>query len=104
MLVFLKNGPSPASFSLFSSFQYTVNSKQMFNKKKKIYDDGIRTADLWYRKRPVSQLSHTTAQWLLKQSYWLYKFLVSSRRPKALGITRVVVLVCTIGMLKISIS
>ena len=25
------NGPSPASFSLFSSFQYTVDSKQMFN-------------------------------------------------------------------------
>jgi len=27
----IKNGPSPASFSLFSSFQYTVGSKQMFN-------------------------------------------------------------------------
>ena len=26
-----KNGPFPASFSLFSSFQYTVDSKQMFN-------------------------------------------------------------------------
>ena len=25
------NGPSPADFSLFSSFQYTVYSKQMFN-------------------------------------------------------------------------
>ena len=28
---FFLNGPSPASFSLFSSFQYTVDSKQMFN-------------------------------------------------------------------------
>ena len=30
-ICFLKNGPIPASFSLFSSFQYTVDSKQMFN-------------------------------------------------------------------------
>ena len=29
--VFLKNGPFPASFSLFSSYQYTVDSKQMFD-------------------------------------------------------------------------
>ena len=28
---FFKNGPFPASFSLFLSFQYTVDSKQMFN-------------------------------------------------------------------------
>ena len=28
---FLNNGPFPASFSLFSSFQFTVDSKQMFN-------------------------------------------------------------------------
>ena len=27
----LKNGPFPASFSLFLSLQYTVDSKQMFN-------------------------------------------------------------------------
>ena len=27
---FFKNGPFPASFPLFSSFQYTVDSKQMF--------------------------------------------------------------------------
>ena len=31
-LVFLKNGPFPSSFSLFLSFQYTVDSKQIFNK------------------------------------------------------------------------
>ena len=30
IIVFL-NGPFPASFSLFSAFQYTVDSKQMFN-------------------------------------------------------------------------
>ena len=29
-----KNRPSPASFSLFLSFQYTVDSKQMFNRNK----------------------------------------------------------------------
>ena len=28
---FFLNGPFPASFSLFSSFQYTVDRKQMFN-------------------------------------------------------------------------
>ena len=30
-LSIVKNGPFPASFSLFLSFQYTVDSKQMFN-------------------------------------------------------------------------
>ena len=30
-LLFFLNGPFPASFSLFLSFQYTVDSKQMFN-------------------------------------------------------------------------
>ena len=39
----------PASFSLFSSFQY---SKQMFA------DDWIRTADLWCQKRPLYQVPH----------------------------------------------
>ena len=29
--LFFKNGPFPVSFSLFSSFQYTVDSIQMFN-------------------------------------------------------------------------
>ena len=31
MYVFVLNGPFPPSFSLFSSFQYTVDSKKMFN-------------------------------------------------------------------------
>ena len=30
-ILFFSNGPFPASFSVFSSFQYTVDSKQMFN-------------------------------------------------------------------------
>ena len=53
----------PTSFSLFSSFQYTGDSKQMFNI---IFaDDWIRTADLWYWKQLLYQLSHTTtAQFL----------------------------------------
>ena len=31
IICFFKNGPFPASFSLFSSLQYTVDRKQMFN-------------------------------------------------------------------------
>ena len=31
IIFLLKNGPFPASFSLFSSFQYTVDSIQMFD-------------------------------------------------------------------------
>ena len=31
IVILFKNGPSPASFSLFTSFQYTFDSKQMFN-------------------------------------------------------------------------
>ena len=30
-MLFLKNGAFPTSFPLLSSFQYTVDSKQMFN-------------------------------------------------------------------------
>ena len=45
---FLKNGPFPASFSLFSSFQYTVESKQMFNINKYLPMTGFepRTSDI----------------------------------------------------------
>ena len=32
-------GPSPASLPLFSSFEYTVDSKQMFNRNKYIFAD-----------------------------------------------------------------
>ena len=31
IILFLKNGPFPASFPLFSSFQHTVDSIQMFD-------------------------------------------------------------------------
>ena len=53
--IFLKNGPFPASFSFFSSFQYTVDSKQMFNISLIFADDWIWTTDLWYQKRPLYQ-------------------------------------------------
>ena len=52
---FKKNGPFPASFSLFSCFQCSWQLT-MFNKN--FADDWIRTADLWCRKRPLYQLSH----------------------------------------------
>ena len=51
------------SLFLFLSFQYTVDSKQMFNINNFFADYWIQTADLWYRKRTLYQLSHTpTAQ------------------------------------------
>ena len=46
--VFLKNDPFPDSFYLFSSFQCSWHRVH----------DRIRTADLWYWKWPLSQLSH----------------------------------------------
>ena len=55
---FKKNWPYPASFCLYSSFQYTVDGKQMFNINLNIAYEWIRTEDLWYRKRPLYQLSH----------------------------------------------
>ena len=53
--LFLKNGPFPASFSLFSSFHY-LWQLSMFNKN--FVDDRIRTADLWFRTQLLYQLSH----------------------------------------------
>ena len=53
-LFFDKSGPFAASFYLFSSFQY---SKQT-NVQHKFADDWSRTADLWYWKQPLNQLSH----------------------------------------------
>ena len=54
---FKKNGPFPASFFFIFVFsiQLTVNKCSI-----NFADDWIRTADLWYRKRPLYQLSHTT--------------------------------------------
>ena len=48
-----KDGPFPASFSLFSSFLQTVNKCSI-----KVADDWIRTRVLWYRKQPLCQLRH----------------------------------------------
>ena len=54
---FFKNGPFPASFFFVFVFsiQLTVNKCSIY-----FANDWIRTADLWYRKRPLYQLSHTT--------------------------------------------
>ena len=48
------NGPFLAFFLYFCLFN-TVDSKQMFNN---FADDWIQTADLWYWKQPLYQLSH----------------------------------------------
>ena len=52
-----KNGPfRPLFFFIFVfSIQSTVNKCSI-----NFANDWIRTADLWYRKRPLYQLSHTT--------------------------------------------
>ena len=50
----------PGLFFFFFRLFNTVDSKQMFNIN--FADDWIRSADLWYWKRPLYQLSHTTAQ------------------------------------------
>ena len=57
-IFFKKSGPIPASFSLFSSFLSTVDSKQIFIINIFLLVTG--TADLWYRKQLLYQLSHTT--------------------------------------------
>ena len=57
--IFYKNGPFPASFSLFSSFQYTVDSKQMFNINKFWPMTGLEPRTSGW-KRLLYQLSHTT--------------------------------------------
>ena len=46
---FFKKGAYPASFSLFSSFQYTVASKQMININKKLPVTGFeqQTSGIW---------------------------------------------------------
>ena len=51
------NGPFLASFSFIFVFsiQLTVNKCSIY---KFLHDDWIRTADLWYRKRPLYQLRH----------------------------------------------
>ena len=56
MNVFL-NGPFPAPFFFIFVFsiQLTVNKCSI-----NFADDWIRTADLWYQKQPLYQLSYTT--------------------------------------------
>ena len=59
-MVFLKNGPFPASFFFIFVFSINSNWQQLtVNKCSVNFANGwIRTADLWYRKRPLYQLSH----------------------------------------------
>ena len=68
-MIFL-NGAYPASFSLFSSFQNKVDSKQMFN----IIINFYRWLDLnhgpLYRKQPLYQLSHNHCP-LFNECLWL---------------------------------
>ena len=55
MGVIFLNGPIPASFYLFSSFQYSYQLMLIII----FADDWIRTADHWSRKRPLYWLSHS---------------------------------------------
>ena len=64
---FYKNGPFPASSSLFPSFQYSF---EYIN----FADDWIWTTDLWCRKRPLYQLSHNHCPhgtFAVKNLFWL---------------------------------
>ena len=62
LLLVFKNGPFQASFFFIFVFsiQLTVNKCSI-----NFADDWSRTADLWYRKRPLYQLSHTTTAQLV---------------------------------------
>ena len=53
-ILFLKNGPFSASFTLFSSFQYSWQYKVNIN----FANDWIWTVDFWCRKRLLYQLRH----------------------------------------------
>ena len=59
-LLFFLKGPFPASFSLFSSFQYTVDSKQMFNINKFLPGFEPQTSDI--RSHCSTSWTTTTAQ------------------------------------------
>ena len=50
-MICIENGPFPTSFSLFSSLYYSWWEIKFVN-------DWIRTADLWYWRRPLYQLRH----------------------------------------------
>ena len=56
MSLFFKNGPFPASFSSFSSFQYTIDSKQMFNINKFL-------PMTWYEPRTSGIGSNRSTNW-----------------------------------------
>ena len=58
---FKKNGPILASFSLFSSFQYTVDSKQMFNINKFLPMTGFEPRTSGFRSNRSTNWATTTA-------------------------------------------
>ena len=66
--VFLKKmGQSRPLFLYFRLFNIQLTNIQY----KYIFaDDWIRTTDLWYQKRPLYQLSHTTTAQFIRCFYW----------------------------------
>ena len=62
-----QNGPFPASFFFIFVFS-TVNSKYV--KFKNLADDWIQTADLWYWKQPLCQLSHNHCPYPIYRERW----------------------------------
>ena len=66
-------GHSRPLFSLFSSFQYTVDRKQMFNINKFLLMTGFEPRPSGIGSEPLYQLSHTTTaqvSYLLQLSYY----------------------------------
>ena len=63
--LFFLNGPSPASFSLFSSFQYTVGSKKMFNINKFLPMAGFERRTSGIGSDRSTNWATTTVHWLL---------------------------------------
>ena len=70
---FLKNGPFPASFSLFTSFQYTVDSKQMFSWcVSALKEISSRLLNEQSSLRNIS--TFTTGDQIEKKQFWLENF------------------------------
>ena len=72
-ILFLKNGPFPASFSFIFVFsiQLTVNVQYFFA------DDWIRTSDLLNWKRQLCQLRHNHCPSILFFIYWKFDWIVN---------------------------
>ena len=71
LIIFLKWAIPGLFFFIFVfSIQLTVNKCSI-----NFADDWIRTANLWYRKRPLYQLSHTTTAQLLHRANKMFHLL-----------------------------